>query len=88
MNFRLPLVGIGGRGGAGYTVTLPIEQHWTVDKYVDPDDPALTTFMANGNWWEVVKPGYCPGVMQRRMVAQSRRTATLKLTQFAFGGGQ
>lgn len=29
MNFRLPLVSIGGRGGAGYTVTLPIEQHWT-----------------------------------------------------------
>ena len=30
MNFRLPLMSIGGRGGAGYTVTLPIEQHWTV----------------------------------------------------------
>ena len=68
MNFRLPLVGVGGRGGAGYTVTLPIEQHWTVDKYTDPSDPALTSFMANGNWWEVVKPGYYPGVMQRRMV--------------------
>jgi RHS repeat-associated protein len=68
MNFRLPLISMGGRGGAGYTVTLPIEQHWTVDKYTDPDDPASTTFMANGNWWEVVKPGYYPGVMQRRMV--------------------
>jgi RHS repeat-associated protein len=68
MNFRLPLISMGGRGGAGYTVTLPIEQHWTVDKYTDPSDPASTTFMANGNWWEVVKPGYYPGVMQRRMV--------------------
>jgi RHS repeat-associated protein len=67
MNFRLPLVSMSGRGGAGYTVTLPIEQHWTVDKYVDPDSGG-TTYMANGNWWEVVKPGYYPGVMQRRMV--------------------
>lgn len=32
LGFRLPLLGIGGRGGAGYTVTLRLEQKWIVDK--------------------------------------------------------
>src|SRR4030095_12705288 len=30
LNFRLPLMQIGGRGRAGYTMTLPIEQKWQV----------------------------------------------------------
>src|SRR2546427_12401 len=28
LNFRLPLVHVGGRGMAGYTMMLPIEQRW------------------------------------------------------------
>src|SRR5437588_1772623 len=70
MNFRLPLVSIGGRGGAGYTMTLPIEQRWTIDHYVDPDS-GQTIDTPNGNWWEVIKPGYYPGVMQRRIVGST-----------------
>lgn len=31
INFHIPLVTIGGRGGAGYTMTLPIEQKWRVE---------------------------------------------------------
>src|SRR5690349_170822 len=30
LNFRLPLLQVGGRGEAGYTMMLPIEQHWQV----------------------------------------------------------
>src|SRR4030095_15400119 len=30
LNFRLPLVSVGGRGDAGYTMTLPIDQRWRV----------------------------------------------------------
>src|SRR4051794_36700827 len=30
LNFRLPLLHIGGRGTAGYTMTLPIEQKWVI----------------------------------------------------------
>src|SRR5262249_29279836 len=30
MNFRLPVLKIGGRGDAGYTMTLPIENEWAL----------------------------------------------------------
>src|SRR5262249_39652250 len=32
LNFRLPLLPVGGRGGAHYTMLLPIEQHWGVER--------------------------------------------------------
>src|SRR6185312_5861508 len=35
MNFHLPLVTVGGRKGAGYTIMLPIEQVWTA-QVLDP----------------------------------------------------
>ena len=31
LNFRLPIMGIGGRGGTGYTMVLPIETKWHVE---------------------------------------------------------
>src|SRR5215213_6715312 len=31
LNFRLPLMSIAGRGGAGYTMTLPLEQKWRIN---------------------------------------------------------
>src|SRR5258708_17176506 len=37
LNFRLPLMGVGGRGEAQYTMMLPIEQHWTVYHSGNPD---------------------------------------------------
>ena len=30
LNFSLPLMRVGGRGQAGYTMMLPIESHWRV----------------------------------------------------------
>jgi len=33
LNFRLPLMTIGGRGTAGCTMTLPIEQHWRINVF-------------------------------------------------------
>ena len=68
MNFRLPLVSIGGRGGAGYTMLLPIEQHWTVDNYYDPFTLPSVVNTPTANSWDVIKPGYYPGVMQKRQV--------------------
>jgi len=49
LNFRLPLLSIGGRGGAGYTMMLPIEQHWTMDHY-GPDQYGFVSDTPNGNW--------------------------------------
>jgi len=33
LNIAIPLVKIGGRGTSGYTMILPIEQRWSVDKF-------------------------------------------------------
>src|SRR5262245_9538615 len=39
LNFRLPLLTVGGRGTAGYTITLPIEKNWYVYRYYPEPDP-------------------------------------------------
>src|SRR5262245_55846779 len=64
LNFNLPLLRIGGRGAAGHTVTLPIERHWMIETYQDPDL----------NWYyypipdreEALPIGYSPGLMSAR----------------------
>ncbi len=75
LNFHLPLIHIGGRGEAGYTVTLPIEQKWRVEHTVyDPNQYCETcevydivhTYWPNSNWWTGLSPGYSPGVLQGR----------------------
>src|SRR5215510_779802 len=41
LNIHFPLVRIGGRGSAGYTMMLPIEQRWNVDHtFWPPPNPA------------------------------------------------
>jgi RHS repeat-associated protein len=62
MNFHLPLLKVGGRGSAGYTITLPIEQVWT-SQLADPNN---FTGMPSYNWWDGIRPGYGPGVLQAR----------------------
>ena len=66
LNVSLPLLSIGGRGSAGYTITLLIEQKWRVEQFAEPfpgQPPPLTPI---GNWWGELKPGYGPGVMEGR----------------------
>ena len=74
MNFRLPLMHIGGRGSAGYTMTVPIEQHWIVQTVAIPTcnqsgctyNPANYKYIANPVWWTGLLPGYGPGVLVGR----------------------
>jgi RHS repeat-associated protein len=75
MNFRLPLMHIGGRGRAGYTMMLPIEQHWRVITVAHPTNcgmngctwsPADYQYVANPIWWTGLLPGFSPGVLQGR----------------------
>ncbi len=76
LNFRLPLMHIGGRGSAGYTMMLPIEQHWRVQTVPVPsfcDQSGNCTYydsdykyIANPNWWTGIVPGNGPGVLQGR----------------------
>src|ERR1051325_4028364 len=66
LNVSLPLLPVGGRGSAGYTATLLIEQKWRVEQFAEPfpdQPPPLTPI---GNWWGELKPGYGPGVMEGR----------------------
>ena len=68
LSFRLPLKGVGGRGSAGYTVTLPVEQKWVV-KAGQTTPAGVTPLAPNPNWWQGIKPGYGPGVMHGRRAA-------------------
>ena len=63
LNFALPLMRIGGRGETGYTITLPIEQRWTVETLDS------ITYIPNYNWWSTL-PGYGPGALQGRQTSQ------------------
>ena len=62
LSFHLPLLQVGGRGGASYTMTLPIEQKWRVNH----DFANQGQHWPNHNWWTGLRPGYGPGVLQGR----------------------
>ena len=66
LNFRIPLLKIGGRGSAGYMMTLPIEQKWIIKKGVYNPFTGTYPMTPNPNWWQGIKPGYGPGVLQGR----------------------
>lgn len=66
LGFRLPLLGIAGRGSTGYAMTLRLEQKWVVDKEVTPGEP--TMYYPNANWWTLdgFKPNYSVGRLETR----------------------
>jgi RHS repeat-associated protein len=69
LNFSLPLLKMGGRGSAGYTMTLPIEQKWVVDHAYPAAGPVQpTTYTLNPNWWDFqgIKVGLGAGTVQAR----------------------
>jgi hypothetical protein len=39
LNFSLPLLQVGGRGGAGYSIKLSIDQKWLIRKEINPGSP-------------------------------------------------
>ena len=81
LNFRLPLLHIGGRGSAGYTMTLKIEQKWRVETaaFLPPPTggepaPSVINHIPVGYWWAGLEPGYGPGVLQGRHSGDGSRT--------------
>ena len=82
LNFHLPLLTVGGRGGVTHTIGRMIEQHWRMDHWVLPDQVELHTPMYNP--WVPLNVGYSPGVLFGRKVndgwcsqsAQSTSTLT------------
>jgi YD repeat-containing protein len=64
LNFRLPLLEIGGRGEARYTVTLKVEHHWRIETEVYAPDYVRHT--AVPAWWNSFEAGYGPGLLMMR----------------------
>jgi hypothetical protein len=58
LNFALPLLKIGGRGKAGYTMMLKIERKWRIEHVVRPTgcgqfgcSGVEHLYLQNPNWW-------------------------------------
>src|SRR5229473_4132601 len=64
MNVTLPMLHIGGRGGAQTTMMAALNtKRWHIETYLNAGD---TIYYADPNWWTTVMPGYGPGVMLGR----------------------
>lgn len=71
LNFALTLLNVGGRGEAGYPLSLQIERRWVVKTERNSSGPGNpnTYFVVDkphSNPWNGLKPGYGPGVLQGR----------------------
>lgn len=72
LGFRLPLVRVGGRGSAGYTITLPVERKWRIDSTATNPGASCAgcelfftehRYHPNPGWHTGLKPGFGAGVM-------------------------
>ena len=75
LNFRLPLLPVGGRGKSGYTMMLPIQRKWRVNKTVTDSrigcqacEEHIVTYsiQANSDWWHPEIGEFGPGMMAAR----------------------
>ena len=72
LQFALPLLGIGGRGEAGYTMTLPISRGWQVQAQLDGNGSPVSYFVVTDqtpgfNWWvDSAVPRFSPGKLVYR----------------------
>ncbi len=96
LNVTLPLIKIGGRGSAGYTISLPFEHRWRIqDAYYPsgtysggppPASAYAHHYYPEANWW-TEGAGFGPGIMR------SRRNSTFigdcpGNSSTTYGGGQ
>jgi hypothetical protein len=64
LDFHLPLLRVGGRGSAGYTMMLAIDaKKWSV-RHSETD--TTESWVPTQNRWNDIEPGYSPGVMVGR----------------------
>lgn len=68
LNFNLPLLGISGRGGAGTTVSLNIENKWLVSHSTPSEYFPETLYSPDNNWWTFGESSYSPGRMHVRQM--------------------
>ena len=90
LNFRLPLLHVGGRGGVQHVITLAVEQHWRVDKNKLSTPGYL--YDPQPNRWSTFDPGFGPGTLVGRRTGLSQAQGELvycpddaiALTRFTF----
>ena len=66
LNFSLPLLSVGGRGGAGHTIMLPIERRWMAEREGSDENGWLSYPVDDRE--ERIVPGYGPGMMSARFI--------------------
>jgi YD repeat-containing protein len=80
LNFRLPLLQVGGRGSAQMTITLPVEVHWTVHHWafppIPPNQNPTESYIPLTTWWTPLRPGYGPGVLLGRRAVMNKDCGT------------
>lgn len=79
LNFRLPLLRIGGRGEAQYTIMLPIEAHWRV---LDRSNDYQEILLPQDSTWSDYRPGYGPGVFLGRQGTLGTCNPNVQGTQY------
>ena len=86
-SLRFPLIKMGGRGSAQHTITLPVEQRWTVDHFYDFFGQVHHSPV--GIWWYTPGP-YVAGRLLARHVsdpcAQGNGQPAYTLTRVTFAG--
>jgi RHS repeat-associated protein len=81
LNFSLPLLKVGGRGGASYTMQVPVEARWRASHTVScdsggPDPGAGPCFYFDYpeyDWWAYFR-SYGPGMLVGRRAGQGNQT--------------
>jgi RHS repeat-associated protein len=68
LNFALPLLGIGGRGGASHQITRGIEHKWVVERFHD-DFGDYYSYFPGDSWEQSNDPGYGAGLLKSRYAA-------------------
>ncbi len=71
LNFRLPLLQIGGRGAAGHTIMLAINaKRWRVRRssFFHLGEETNVSWTPTANQWNGLEVGYGPGVMVGRQI--------------------
>lgn len=76
LNFRLPLLHVGGRGSVQHVITVAVEQHWRVDK--DKTGVGLGyVYDPNPDRWSTLDAGYSLGKMVGRRTGLSQAIGAL-----------
>jgi len=89
LNVALPLIKIGGRGEAGYPLTLRVDHKWLVQKESAEGQPPINIYTPQPGWWTDTgwAPIYSPSTASssfRETVCRKRKqncSKPLKLVQ-------